>query len=144
MAAAVSYGGCSQIQHTNIMGLDQYAYTGKRRETNDETDYVEIAYWRKHNRLEGFMKNLWIEKGQPDKNEQYPDDFNCIMIELTPEDIDRLDEDNFNDTLPETQGFFFGSDSQGDDYKKQDTMKFISRARDAFTEGYKVFYSSNW
>lgn len=126
------------------MGLDQYAYTGKTRKTENKTDYVEIAYWRKHNRLEGFMKNLWIEKGRPDASKEYPDDFNCIMIELSPDDIDRLDEDNFNDTLPDTQGFFFGSDSQGDDYKKQDTLRFISRARDAFTEGLKVFYSSNW
>ena len=126
------------------MGLDQYAYTGKRRETNDETDYVELAYWRKHNRLEGFMKELWIEKGRPGADELYPDDFNCIMIELTPEDIDRLDEATVNDTLPETQGFFFGSDSQGDDHKKQETMKFISQARDAFAEGLKVYYSSNW
>jgi len=126
------------------MGLDQYAYTGKRRETNDETDYVELAYWRKHNRLEGFMKELWIEKGRPGANELYPYDFNCIMIELTPEDIDRLDEATVNDALPETQGFFFGSDSQGDDHKKQETMKFISQARDAFAEGLKVYYSSNW
>ena len=126
------------------MGLDQYAYTGKRRETNDETDYVEIACWRKHNRLEGFMKELWIEKGRPDASKEYPDDFNCIMIELTPEDVDRLDEAVANDTLPETQGFFFGSDSQGDDYKKQDTLHFINQARDAFAAGLKVFYSSNW
>jgi hypothetical protein len=124
------------------MGLDQYAYTGKRRETNDETDYVEIAYWRKHNRLEGFMKELWIEKGRLGANELYPDDFNCIMIELTPADINRLDEATVNDTLRET--FFFGPDSQGDDHKKQETLKFISRARDAFAADLKVFYSSNW
>ena len=126
------------------MGLDQYAYTGKRRETNDETDYVELAYWRKHNRLEGFMKELWIEKGRPDASKEYPYDFNCIMIELTPTDVDRLDEAVANDTLPETQGFFFGSDSQGDDYKKQNTLHFINQARDAFAAGLKVFYSSNW
>ena len=126
------------------MGLDQYAYTGKRRETNDETDYVEIAYWRKHNRLEGFMKELWIEKGRPGASKEYPNEFNCIMIELTPEDIDRLLRDTVNDALPETQGFFFGSDSQISCHKKDDTLRFISRARDAFTAGLKVFYSSNW
>jgi len=126
------------------MVLDQYAYTGKTRETKDETDYVEIAYWRKHNRLEGFMKDLWIEKGRPGANEKYPNDFNCIMIELTPTDIDRLLRDTINDTLPETQGFFFGSDSQMDAHKKDDTLRFISRARDAFAADLKVFYSSNW
>lgn len=126
------------------MGLDQYAYTGKRRETNDETDYVEIAYWRKHNRLEGFMKELWIEKGRPGASKEYPYDFNCIMIELSPQDIDRLDEATVNDKLPETQGFFFGSDSQGDEYKKQCTLEFISEARKAFDRGDKVFYSSSW
>ena len=126
------------------MGLDQYAYTGKTRETKDETDYVEIAYWRKHNRLEGFMKNIWIEQGCPGASKEYPDEFNCIMIELSPADIDRLFLDTVNDTLPETQGSFFGSDSKICDYKKDITLKFISLARDAFNEGLRVFYSSSW
>ena len=121
------------------MGLDQYAYTGKTRKASEE-----IAYWRKHNRLEGFMRDLWIEKGRPDASKEYPNDFNCIMIELSPPDIDRLDEAVVNDKLPETQGFFFGSDSQGDEYKKQNTLEFISEARKAFDRGDKVFYSSNW
>jgi len=90
------------------------------------------------------MKDLWIEKGRPGANEKYPNDFNCIIIELTPADIDRLLRDTIKDTLPETQGFFFGSDSQMDAHKKDDTLRFISRARDAFAADLKVFYSSNW
>lgn len=125
------------------MGLDQYASAGKTREAAQKND-AEIAYWRKHNRLEGFMKNLWIEKGRPDKNESYPDVFNCITLELSPADIDRLERDVVNDTLPETQGFFFGSDSQIDVYKKDQTLRFISRARRCHRRGLRVFYSSSW
>ena len=37
------------------MGLDQFAYTTKGKEKE------EIAYWRKHNALHGWMENLWEE-----------------------------------------------------------------------------------
>ena len=69
------------------MGLDQYAY---RVKANGEP--FEIAYWRKHNRLQGWMENLWVEKGKPNI-QKHPDtgelidEFNCVDMELTWEDI---------------------------------------------------------
>ena len=48
------------------MGLDMYAYTStKPRDGDDESSHREIAYWRKHPNLHGWMQQLWERKGQP-------------------------------------------------------------------------------
>ena len=62
-------------------------------------------YWRKHNRLHGWMEELWESKGKPfnGKLEDNPlGDFNCVEFELTLEDIDQLEEEVVNMTMPET------------------------------------------
>ena len=51
------------------MGLDQYA---NAIDNNGEKE--ELAYWRKHPNLQGFMENLWYEKGCPGK----PDEPNSL------------------------------------------------------------------
>ena len=48
------------------MGLDQYAY--KRDADEDEDGNITIAEWRKHNRLQGWMEDLWEDKGRPNFN----------------------------------------------------------------------------
>ena len=51
------------------MGLDMYAYKtskvveDKKEITDDNRE--ELAYWRKHNRLHGWMEELWEDKGRP-------------------------------------------------------------------------------
>ena len=40
------------------MGLDQYAY---KVVAHDEDNRDEIAYWRKHPNLQGWMEQLWRE-----------------------------------------------------------------------------------
>ena len=113
------------------MGLDQYAkvYEG------DKDEGTEIAYWRKHPHLQGWMENLYREKG----GEQ---DFNCVAVEVSEEDLDRLEEDIKAKGLPKTSGFFFGDDSSSH-YVEQD-LQFIEDARKAIAEGKKVAYSSWW
>ena len=55
------------------MGLDQYATARKGEATIDEDGYayykdsIELAYWRKHPNLEGFMSDLYYEKGGEDE-----------------------------------------------------------------------------
>ena len=55
------------------MGLDMYAYrhkgetlTNKERAIQDELPEnrkpIQFADWRKHNRLQGFMQELWDKK----------------------------------------------------------------------------------
>jgi len=135
------------------MGLDQYAYA---IDSNDEQ--VEIAYWRKHNRLQGWMEELWEDKGRPfdgEKDEGNPmGDFNCVPVEITESDLDSLEEDVCGKKMPETGGFFFGNDSfdwtteDGEQYKgkdyhyKPDDLEFIEKARQAISKGKQVFYSS--
>ena len=46
--------------------------------------------------------------------------------------------------LPQTAGFFFGRDSVGDEYQKEQTLEFLKKARKALAEGYEVEYNSWW
>ena len=136
------------------MGLDQYAYAASELKSEDRE---EIAYWRKHNRLQGWMEKLWEKKGRPHFNdiENPLGDFNCQPVELSLADIEQLEAHVENKSLPETGGFFFGNDSfawTDDDgneftegyYYKEDDLKFIALAREALQKGKKVFYDSWW
>ena len=118
------------------MGLDQYAMVRDKGE--------EVMYWRKHNRLQGWMCELWMERtGNDDAGH-----FNCVDLVLREEDIDKLEEDIKNKKLPETEGFFFGSDTYEDDvyekYYRKDDMAFIKSAKEAFNEGKEVVYTCWW
>ena len=148
------------------MGLDMYAYVankaGQQREFYDgagfdkETgDYVnpavtkprEIAYWRKHPNLHGWMESLW-KRRLHEANKEEPEDngwgstFNGIELELSWEDLEELERAVTHGQLPSTQGFFFG-DGADDFYKEQD-LEFIKNARAELFLGLKVFYNSSW
>ena len=79
------------------MGLDQYAFAVKGGEK------VEIAYWRKHADLEGYMSELWRSRGNNGE-------FNCEELELDTEDLMDLRDSHRN--LETANGFlsdFFGT-----------------------------------
>ena len=130
------------------MGLDQYAAI--KLDTKDEEgnwNQEELAYWRKHPHLQGFMENLWEQKGRPNANvssdeNPFGSEFNCVDLELTLEDIDALEASVKGDELPETGGFFFGDDSS--DYYKESDLEFCVNARKALADGQMVVYSSWW
>ena len=123
------------------MGLDQYGIARKGEPKTDEDGYtfyedeMELAYWRKHPSLQGWMEDLWIEKGNSGE-------FNCVDVELTLGDLDSMEEALDENALPETVGFFFGENSE-EHYAEQD-REFIREARTAIKQGYKVVYSSWW
>ena len=98
-------------------------------------DSIELATWRKHPNLQGWMQELYYEKGGEGE-------FNCVDVELTLEDLDALEATLDEEELPETVGFFFGSNA--DDHYAEADREFIVQARAALKEGYKVFYSSWW
>jgi len=129
------------------MGLDQYAYS---RPVGVESDggenNEEIAYWRKHNRLHGWMEDLHRDRGNPVSQQAFGNDFNCVEVELTESDIEQLEAHIENKSLPETGGFFFGNDSyeEYEEYYKEDDVNFIQNARQAIAEGKKVYYNSWW
>ena len=137
------------------MGLDMYAFKHKGEQfkpnqKRDEADVIQIADWRKHNRLQGFMQELW-EARTPEEVKQSDkgwNQFNCVPLYLSKEDLDMLEEQVRTRTLPETSGFFFGQDSytwQGEqeDMKAYD-LKFVANAKKYLNEGYEVFYECWW
>tara|TARA_B100001057_G_scaffold459601_1_gene509909 strand:- start:2106 stop:2516 length:411 start_codon:yes stop_codon:yes gene_type:complete len=136
------------------MGLDQYAYARDpriERDEEDEDDWggdVHIMDWRKHNRLQGYMEQIWLEQGG-EYGESWGDGFNGKEVKLGKEEIDALEEVIENRDLPETSGFFFGNDSYEDyenkewGYLKSD-IEFIAEARKLLAEGFEVYYNSSW
>jgi hypothetical protein len=140
------------------MGLDMYAYVaakeGQQREfyesaefDDDTKEFVnktveqprEIAYWRKHPNLHGWMEQLWKSRNGSNGDSAT---FNGIELELTWEDLEVLELDVIAGALPSTSGFFFGNEAD-DHYREQD-LKFIRDARAELFCGLKVFYNSSW
>jgi len=108
-----------------------------RGELDYETPIVgakEIAYWRKHPDLHGWMENLYREKGGREQS------FNGDLVVLTLKDLDRLEEDILRKNLPKTTGFFFGESVE---ISLKD-LEFVLEARKAIQEGDTVFYDSSW
>jgi hypothetical protein len=118
------------------MGLDMYAYTAAKAEADYETGQRELAYWRKHPNLHG-----WMERLAESKNVEYGS-FNGVELELTWEDLDELERAITHNQLPPTQGFFFGNES--DDFYKEQDLEFVKKARAELFMGLKVFYNSSW
>jgi hypothetical protein len=141
------------------MGLDMHAYVAQRAGQQNEyyegaefdettremvntkvTKPREIAYWRKHPNLHG-----WMEKLAERKNLKYDllyDSFNGIELELTHEDLDDLERAVTHKQLPATTGFFFGGEADEQYYESD--LSFIKNARAELFFGLKVFYNSSW
>ena len=131
------------------MGLDQYAYIASKAGTDyDDDSRQEISYWRKHPNLQGWMEQLWFEKlkanGVPPEMADWDGGFNGIELELTWEDVDRLEKDIKSGVVAKlhTQGFFFGNPSD-DVYYEQDLQFCVDAKAELFLKR-KVFYNSSW
>jgi hypothetical protein len=139
------------------MGLDMYAYVAARAGQQDEYDEQEgdwnletrewvtkdllpkpreIAYWRKHPNLHG-----WMERLAKSKNLEYGS-FNGVELELTWADIDALEQAVTHKQLPGTGGFFFGRDA--DEHYQESDLAFVKAARAELFLGLRVFYNSSW
>jgi hypothetical protein len=128
------------------MGLDQWCYAcdcedipdGQRVDFSRPESSVEIAYWRKHPNLHGWMEALYKEKGGTDQQ------FNCVPVELTMDDLDNLEEAIKEDRLPDTVGFFFGQ-SYKDSHALSYDLDFVKKAKQLINEEDKrIFYTSWW
>jgi hypothetical protein len=130
------------------MGLDQWAYVSGKKNAG-YSNHREIAYWRKHPSLQGWMEQLWLEKNgvASDRTDQFIEgkqlaDFNGIELELAWQDLDNLEWAIQNNALPNTTGFFFGNPK--DEYYKEYDLEFVKNARAEIFVGLKVFYNSSW
>lgn len=129
------------------MGLDQYAYIAGKADTDyDDPSRQDLAYWRKHPNLQGWMEKLWRQKGKPNDAGQtdWGSGFNGVELELTWEDIDKLEKDIKSGVVSNlgTTGFFFGNPSD-DVYYEQDLQFCIDAKAELFLKR-KVFYNSSW
>jgi hypothetical protein len=68
--------------------------------------------------------------------------FNGVELELTWDDLNRLEQDIKSGNLPSTSGFFFGDDS--DEYYHSQDLQFVADAKAEVFLGLKVFYNSSW
>jgi hypothetical protein len=143
---------------TATMGLDQYMYLAARDGQHQEfwdgatldtasgqwtnptvQEPTQVAVWRKHPNLEGWMEQLWrsrAPKGTPH------DPFNQVELELTWDDLDQLQKDVMAGQLPVTTGFFFGDDAS--EYYKDYDLEAIRQAKAAIFTGLRAFYRSSW
>lgn len=128
------------------MGLDQFAYAVMPHKDNTDLGYVwndtdsenakviPFHSWRKHPNLQGYMEELYVNKGG-DK------DFNCVPVRLTFYDLQELKEAVINSRLPQTTGFFFG---QSDEEHDTETLEFIDKAMLAIAQDMEIYYTSWW
>jgi hypothetical protein len=120
------------------MGLDMYAY--KTATPIAAVDFKpgaadeQIACWRKHPNLHGWMEALYYRKGGLET-------FNCVPVRLDADDLDALERAVNDNTLPDTIGFFFG-ETRPEEIEID--RAFIAAARAAISAGYCVYYDSWW
>jgi len=124
------------------MGLDQWAFSTKNKavlsrfEYNQDYKDDEIFYWRKNRFLHNWMEELYQSLGGKDE-------FNMKIIQILPEDIDRLEEDTKSGKIKEYDklGLFFG-EQPFEDYEYSSIIEFCKIAREEFKKGNAVFYES--
>ena len=136
------------------MGLDQYAFQ-RNKKTKLNGEYTEedrdnIKYeWRKHARLQVFMRDLHRQKNPDAKMGTYNLGMNGLdIVELTSEDLTALQkaiETDYCEYFAD-DGFFWGQQWQEEmakEYKDQD-IEFVKWAKEEIENGNKVFYNSSW
>lgn len=133
------------------MGLDQYArlYNPDKvvldKKTGVETPYCcndNFWYWRKNRFLNGWMENLYINKCKLQGIQ--PEEFNCVDLILTREDIVLLEKDIKENKLPDAQGFFWGNELVYTDDNKNEDLEFCRRALEQYDNENYIVYSCWW
>lgn len=129
------------------MGLDMYAYAVSKENIVDEftinkrDEANEFFYWRKNNALHAWMQACYKQKKLAAG--QTAEEFNCVYLQLTKEDLSRLRKDIQEDNLIPTAGFFFGALVYDADDKAAD-LKFVDEALHMLEDGFCVYYFSWW
>jgi hypothetical protein len=133
-----------------MMGLDQFMKVANKDDFVSDIEYkegfqggAEFWYWRKNNALHGYMQKLYATKG----GDPNPNEFNCVPVVLTFEDIKKLRNSISEDKLQPTSGFFFGS-LRYDDNRKEEDIAVCEMATKGYlqkeNEGKVLYYTSWW
>jgi hypothetical protein len=105
------------------MGLDMYLngekyFYGRREEGKHPKtgEIYELAYWRKHPDLHGFIVETFAESVD-----------NCQRIWLSDENIETIIKAVKDGSLPKTEGFFFGT-SENDEAQRNEDVQLLEDA----------------
>lgn len=122
------------------MGLDMYLCGEKYAKKGQTEDgfpiskvVLEIAYWRKHPNLHGFIVQTFAE-GKDD----------CQKIYLGQDDLVTIIDAIKEDRLPDTTGFFFGVSEKNEEAKNYDLEVFSKALRWAKETYSTVYYVASW
>jgi len=106
-----------RLYHHGMKHDSKGKYTGRKREKVDGYEKtateIEIAYWRKHPNLHGYIVKTF-NNGEDD----------CTPIDLSPENLDQIANAIEKNELPETTGFFFGESSWHEEEKEKNIEIF--------------------
>lgn len=131
------------------MGLDMYLNGKKfiwtnwdKPELNPTEDGFEVkervlrlGYWRKHPNLHGYIVNTFADGVDE-----------CQEVDLSKEDLERILEAVEADTLPHTEGFFFGVSTAEDKPETiqilKNALKWLATLEDGISKS--VHYQASW
>ena len=131
-AFAVTHEDCAEIEASRfVVEFSALPRFGVSLPESKE----KIAYWRKFNALHGWMQALYRKLGGDEE-------FNCIALELTRNDLDDLSLDIKENKLTPLGGYFFG-DLSIDLGDVNDTLKFIDVAKSKIPT-HRIYYYSWW
>ena len=106
-----------RLYHHGMQHDEKGKYTGRKREKVDgyekTTTEIELAYWRKHPNLHGYIVKTF-NNGEDD----------CTPIDLSPDNLDQIANAIEKNELPETTGFFFGESSWHEEEKEKNVEIF--------------------
>jgi hypothetical protein len=112
------------------MGLDMSIYVKQNGGEDSGYEYNQVAYWRKHPDLHGYIVNTFADGVDE-----------CQKIPLDEFKVQNIMAAIRNKSLPKTSGFFFGS-SNGSE-SENDLMQ-LQEVLNAIKKGYKVYYQASW
>ena len=139
--------------------MDLDMYLSSKEKHPDNTDFSiaegvdgyaidagnEIAYWRKHNALHALMYEVYQMKGGTCSF----DEFNCVPVRLSMENLNYILRRIEDCDLTETGGFFFSStdymrEYEGSTQQEYDIQVIAKAVREISVSNKDVYYDSWW
>ena len=105
-------------------------------ETSDKFVMKEIKYYRKFNALHGLLNDLYLIRGGSDMN--------CVLVNVSLEDVNLIKEHCLNKTLKPQEGFFWGSQQPVSDGEYEDLYDLTILMEDLISDGWTIGYCGDW
>lgn len=105
-------------------------------ETSDKFVMKEIKYYRKFNALHGLLNDLYLCRGGSDMN--------CVLVNVSLEDVNLIKERCLNKTLKPQEGFFWGSQQPVSDEEYEELYDLTILMEDLISDGWIIGYCGDW